>query len=140
MRDDPFESARLLRMRAAFDKAVQEGVRSENRNSVRGRLEERIERVTARAEAHVKKHLPIWVARENQKLVQKHRGQLKPSLSPKWVLQTETSPAALAQRAYQNVEQRIKARLKKIEQIGNHLQNRTSSVEINNRNKSGMNM
>ena len=98
MKDDPFESARLKRMRAAFEKAIKQGSEHAISDPHRRQMEERIANVKAKVQAHVERHSPSWIGRENQKLVQEHKGKLKPSLSPKWILQTETSPAALAQQ------------------------------------------
>ena len=142
MKDDPFESARMLRMRAAFEKAVKQGSEHAISDPLRRRMEERIANVRARVQVHVERHTPSWIGRENQKLVQEHKGKLKPSLSPKWILQTETSPAALAQQAYRNVEARIEQRLNKLDQIVNRMRQKMDDHDPDGspRNRNRMNM
>lgn len=138
----PFESAQQIRMREVFDKAIRDGAHHTIADPVRRKLEERIEHVKAKAAIHFARHSPTWISKENSRLVGEHKGKLKPSLTPKWVVQTETSPAALAQRAFTNVEHRIEKRLEKIEQIANRLRNEIGPDDPHgspkNRNKMSM--
>lgn len=142
MAKDPFENAYQLRMRAVFDRAIQDGAHHAIADPNLRKLEERIEQLSEKAVKHFARHKPSWIAKENSKLVAEHKGKLKPSLTPKWIVQTETSPAALAKRAFSNVEQRIEKRLERIELIANRLRNKIGPDDPNggplNRNKIGM--
>lgn len=140
MRDNPFESAAQLRMRAAFEKAVREKSYLAANDPHRRKLEARIDKTIEKARAHLARHSPAWVAKENARLVQKHKGQLKPQLSPKWVLRTETSPAAIARQAFRNVDERNAARLRKIDAIATRMRARLENGLENNspRNRTGM--
>lgn len=112
----PFDSARQLQIRKQFEKAERLG-RELAPGSELERLQARVERIRKQQQQHFERLKPVWIARETNELLQKHKGQLQPSLSPKYVLQTETSPAALAKRAYRNVEERIQTRIEKTESI-----------------------
>ena len=142
MARDPFESAHQMKMRAVFDKAIRDGAHHAITDPNRRKLEERIERVTERASAHFARQSPTWISKENAKLVAEHKGKLKPSLSPKWIVQTETSPAALAQRAFANVEQRISKRVDTLNQIANRMRDRINPDDPNGspQNRNGISM
>lgn len=119
----PFESAQQIRMLETFDKAIRDGAHHAIADPNKRKLEERIERITQKATEHFSKHSPSWVSKENAKLVAEHKGHLKPTLTPRWIVQTETSPAALAQKAFANVEHRVAQRMEKINQIANRMRN-----------------
>lgn len=124
MTDDPFDSARQKRMRAAFDKAVKDGAYHSIADPQLSALEERLERVSEKLQNHLNKHKKMWIGREYGRLVEKHKGRLKPTLSPKWIVQTETSPAALLRQAYMIVENHNSMRLAKLNQIADRLRTR----------------
>lgn len=123
---NPFESAHQKKMQAIFEKARERSELTPG-NRQQNALDDRLQRVKAKLADHTSRHRPAWVARENSKLVALNKGKLKPSLSPKGILQTETSPAAIAQRAYQNVDHRIAKRMEKLEAIANRARNRLAS-------------
>ena len=98
--------------------------------------------MTQKAVEHFAKHSPTWISKENAKLVAEHKGSLKPSLTPKWIVQTETSPAALAQKAFAEVEHRVSQRMEKINQIANRMRNGIDPNDNGSspRNKNGISM
>lgn len=136
-KDDPFDSARQLRMRQLF------GSLSESRNpysplSEQGKLHRRVEDIQKRQQAHFERHAPTWRQKELNQLLVKHRGQLEPKLTPKYVLSTETSPEALSRQAWTNVEQRIQQRQKRLLEISNRMQLRAGekdAISLKNNNK-----
>ena len=135
MSKDPFESARLLRMRERFMQGMREGAYEGVSAKEHQKIDERVERIRSRAEDHFEKHRGDWVSKETKKLIERHKGQLRPTISPRGVLQTETSPGALAKRAYENVTMRCEQRMTRIENIGEVMKE-----QLSNRNKNKMDM
>lgn len=123
----PFESAQQIRMRAVFEKAARQGYYHDAENVDLRKFEERLDRVQTKMKSHLERHTPKWVGREMTKLFQEHRGKLRPVLSPKGILQTETSPAALAQKAMNNVDMRNSAKIRKLNQIADRMRQRLES-------------
>ncbi|RCS21694.1 hypothetical protein DUT91_22170 [Phyllobacterium salinisoli] len=85
-----------------------------------------------------KRHAPTWRQKELNQLLVKYRGQLEPKLTPKYVLSTETSPAALSRQAWTNVEQRIQQRQKRLLEISSRMQLRAGekdAISLKNNNK-----
>lgn len=136
-KDDPFDSARQLRMRQLF------GSLSESRNphsplSEQGKLHRRVEDVQKRQQAHFERHAPTWRQRELNQLLVKNRGQLEPKLTPKYVLSTESSPAALSRQAWTNVDQRMQQREKRLLEISSRMQLKAAekdAISLKNKNK-----
>ena len=116
MSDELFDSAKQLRMRERFASLTKQP--SISPLSEQGKLHDRLDKLRSKQAAHFERHSPIWLQKELSKLILKHKGQLQPTLSPRYVLQTETSPAALAKRAMNNVEIRKQARMDRVEKIG----------------------
>ena len=119
----PFESAQQLRMRKAFEIAAKDPDPSRSIGIEAEKIEQRIKKVRDKLDAHLDRQKPIWVGREAVKLFERHKGQLKPSLSPKMIPQTETSPAALAQQAHRNVQLRCEKRVERLESVIQRLRN-----------------
>lgn len=118
---NPFESAQQLRMRAIFQKNSRKGFYHESASIELQKFEERFERIQTKMKTHLEKHSPVWVGKETSKLLLKHRGQLIPQLSPTGFIHTETTPAAIAQRAYRAVENRLDQRRDNLEKIGERM-------------------
>ncbi len=116
----PFDSARQLQMRKQFEKAEKLG-RDMLRDPEGTKIQARIDGVMKRQQKHIERHKPTWIACENRKLVSEHREKLRPTLTPKYILQTETSPAALAHQAFKNVEMRIENKLQKTQAIAERM-------------------
>ena len=135
MSKDSFESARLLRMRERFMQGMREGAYEGVSAKEHQKIDERVERIRSRAEAHIEKHRGDWVSKETTKLIERHKGQLRPTISPRRVLQTETSPGALAKRAYENVTMRCEQRMTRIDNIGESMKEQLRNI---NRNKMDM--
>jgi hypothetical protein len=96
------------------------------------KLDERVENIRTRAEEHFNKHKGDWIAKEAKRLFERHKGQLRPTISPKGVLQTETTPSALAQRAYDNVTMRYEQRITRIQEAGESLKKKLRNTIRNN--------
>ena len=135
MTKDPFESTRLLRMRERFMQGMREGAYEGVSAKEHQKIDERVERIRSHAVAHIEKHKGDWVSKETTKLIERHKGQLRPTISPRRVLQTETSPGALAKRAYENVSMRCEQRMARIDNIGEGMK---EQLRIRNRNKMDM--
>ena len=121
---DDFPSARQMQMRAVFERLSRDGFPSSAANPDLAKFEERVQRLRTKMADHLDRHRPGWWAQENQKLVLRHKGQLRPTLTPKGILQTETSPAALAKKAYENVEMRCRQRIERFENTCTHMRAR----------------
>jgi len=134
----PFESAQQLRMRKAFEMAAKDPDPNRSTTINAEKIENRIKAVRNKLDAHLDRQKSIWVGREAVKLFERHKGQLRPGLSPKMIPQTETSPAALAQQAHQNVQLRCEKRVERLERIVQGLRNNLGDPDNNMRNKPGM--
>jgi len=142
MSDYPFDPAQQLRMQELFKKNAGEKYREKSDSPELQKFEERFERVKAKMIHHLERHSSLWIGREIKALFMKHKGQLKPTLSPKGILQTETSPAALARKAWQNVEARKTRRISKLNEISNRMKMKISNhdEEPNNSQRNDMNI
>ena len=130
------------RMQALFRESGREGYREDTGNPVLNQFDERVEKVKAKLSTHLERHSPVWIGRETFKLIEENIGKLQPKLTPKWIVQTETSPSALAQKAYANVEHRNLQRIEKLNQITNRMRQQIKPDDPDgspkNRNKIGM--
>ncbi|MEM9670883.1 MAG: hypothetical protein AAF950_18420 [Pseudomonadota bacterium] len=142
MSDYPFDTAQQLRMRELFEKNAGEEYREASDSPKLQKFEERFEGVKAKMIDHLERQSSLWIGRETRDLLLKHKGQLKPTLSPKGILQTETSPAAIARKAWQNVEARKLRRISKLNEIGNRVRMKISNhdEEPNNSQRNDMNI
>lgn len=122
-------------MRERFMQGMREGAYEGVSAKEHQKIDERVERIRSHAEAHIEKHRGVWVSKETTKLIERHKGQLRPTISPRGVLQTETSPGALAKRAYENVSMRCEQRMARIDNIGEDMKER---LRIRNRNNMDM--
>lgn len=136
----PFESAQQIRMRAVFEKAARQGYYHDAENVDLRKFEERLDRVQTKMKSHLERHTPRWIGIEARRLFQEHRGKLKPTLSPKGILRTETSPAALARKAMNNVEMRNSAKIRKLNQIAIHMRQKLESPDNRLKNKNSPNI
>lgn len=124
----PFESAQQIRMRAIFEKNSRKGFYNKESSIDLQKFEERFERIQTKMKSHFEKHSPVWVGKETSKLLLKHRGQLTPQPSPTGFIHTETTPAAIAQRAYKAVENRLNQRRDDLEKIGERMRSRLNNT------------
>jgi len=131
MDEELFKSAKLMKMRDKFREAAspQPSNTDNGQHSLRN---DKIENTRANLVEHLERHKPAWYGRETAKVLQEQKGKLKPTLTPKWIVDTQTSPGTLARQALHNVDQRCEQRLNRFEEIALRARERMQqSAKIN---------